>query len=311
MAEDLKQPVATRGWLLSFFRRAVIPGAVIAGGIIVGVPGLLNPDDDASDAVTRLKTSAEGSGANPAEEKPSFAPGNALPGKFFGRLHLHSDGTGRIVPDSTLRELFDAIRHLDTNDPPDKNRMRRHLSDEGRKHALTAQQLLELDRIFARYLDYLEHSANANAQNAPAYHDINALRTALAVQHETRRNMLGQDVANGFFGDSEAGDRQTLRHLENYALPAGQRAENASAISSTVIDRNRTEGHVGADPVDLVALHEKVEQMRQSGAGQEQIDAVRRAALGAEIAERFSLADRDASAVRHENPSAAPFQLSK
>lgn len=309
MTEDVKQPVGASGGLLCFLRRPLILGAISAGAIVVAMPAILTPDNDAADAVTHSNTTAQGDVANAVSGNASDASGNALPANFFGRLQR--DGADRIVADSALRELFDAIVQLDAGSPADKNRMRRRLSEEGRQHALTAEQLLDLERMFVRYLDYLERAAHANARNVPAAHDLQALRMALAARDEMRRKMLGQEMMDGFFGGSEIADRQTLRHLENYALPAEQRARYAADIASSPVNTDRTQARGANEAVDLVALQERVEAMRQAGASQAQIDAVRTAALGADIAERFSLADREAAAFKRENRTAAPFQESK
>lgn len=264
-------------------------GSIVAGCCLVLAYASLRETADgpvATDSVFSVATGATATTPAPMSSPTTLAPVNSWEGTdVAGDVHL--DGAGNIIPDSSLRELFDYIRS--SVGQIDTAQMRMYLLDIGRQRKLIDAQLTQLGGLFTRYLDYIQAVSSIKTESA----DIGSLRKTYEARYWMRREILGFVMAEGFFSSSEAEDRYVLDRMEIMAdkgLTAEQRAQRLAALSAT----EPAERRAALQPSqDLLELRSRTEQMRQAGASVEQIQSMRVGLVGAEAAERLKALDQE------------------
>jgi len=119
------------------------------------------------------------------------------------------------------------------------------------------------------------------------------MRKVLEARYWMRRDLLGFVMAEGFFSGSEAEDRYTLDRMDVMAdksLTAEQRAQRLAALSAT----EPADRRAALQPSQaLIDLSSRTEQMRQTGASPEQIQAMRVQSVGVEAADRLKTLDQE------------------
>ncbi len=201
---------------------------------------------------------------------------------------IHLDGAGNIIPDHALRTLFDYM--LSAIDEISDQQIRAHLLDVGRHHQLTDAQLAELDGLFSKYRDYLRAASAIKSDSS----NLADLRKAFDARHWMRRDMLGFEMADGFFAGSEVQDRYQLDRMEvmnDVTLTNEQRAQRLEAV---IAAEEPAEVHAARQPSrDLVELQKTTDQMRKAGASADDIQAMRVQSVGTAAAERLSALDQE------------------
>jgi lipase chaperone LimK len=203
---------------------------------------------------------------------------------------IHIDAAGHVIADQDLHELFDYLLTASNVLAPEQ--IRHYLLDIGRRHRLDASQLAELDALFGRYNDY---RAAAARLPAPAG-DVASFRRSFEARHQLRQDKLGAEMAEGFFAGSEAEDRYQLAQLEvtnDNSISDDERRIELAALRKEA----PSEVTAAQQPSQtLQQLAAQTAQLRQSGAGEAQIDALRMQTLGPEAAARMHTLDQENAA---------------
>lgn len=203
---------------------------------------------------------------------------------------IHLDAAGNVIPDEDLHELFDYL--LSASNVLSPEQIRQHLLTVGHRHALGNAALAQLDGLFARYNDYRAAAARLPADGS----DPAAMRRSFEDRHRLREQKLGPQMAEGFFGDSEAQDRYQLAVLDlvnDKSLSDGERQRRLAALK----DRAPADVVAARQPSEtLQSLQEQTEALRKSGADESQIEALRMQTLGPEAAARLQAVDQENAA---------------
>lgn len=273
-------------------QRLKLPGiALIAGSLALACAALRDPAEGRDDPAGRALMA--GTAAATPAAATQFAAAVPEVSSWLGIESaggIRLDGTGGIIPDSALRELFDhvhsAVGQLDMAG------MQAVLQAIGRQHRLLETQLAHLDAMFAKYLDYLRAVSGIRLEGA----DIASMRKAMEERYWLRRNLLGLAMADGFFAASEAEDRNALARMEVIAdktLSVDQRASRLAALVAEEPAGQRAALQLTRDLSDLAG---RTGQLRQAGAGVAEIQALRVQMVGSEAAERFNALDKEQAA---------------
>lgn len=198
------------------------------------------------------------------------------------------DASGRLVPDLSLRRLFDHYlssigeRSIDEIRALLAARLDQITTPEGKRQA---------HEVFERYLRYLEavDSSATRLEGLP-------LRERLAMLRDLRRQHLGSEMAGAFFGDEEAYQQYTLDSREltdDASLTADERAARQreltaalpEAVRQPLLEQQRVETDLAdAQAIDTLA----------SDADERHRLRVQR--YGEEAAARMELLDRERAA---------------
>lgn len=196
------------------------------------------------------------------------------------------DANGNVVPERGLRRLFDYF--LTGIGRDDVQGLRRRLAAFLKQHNLPAKvQQQTLDR-FDLYVDY-QHQLGAI--RAPS-DDPADLQRAYGERRDLRVEVLGREMANGFFAREEAEDRYVL------GMKALQEAKGLSAderrARQDILEQRLPEDIRKAREKTAVALtlQERTSQLRSSGAGEAEIWSMREKIVGHAAAGRLASLDQ-------------------
>lgn len=228
-------------------------------------------------------------GRDPVSKLPADVPD--LPTSLQGTESDGSvtlDASGRLVPDLSLRRLFDHFlssigeRSIDQIRALLAARLDQITTPDGKRQA---------QEVFERYLRYLEavDGSAARLQELP-------LRERLAMLRDLRRQHLGNEMAGAFFGDEEAYQQFTLdtRELADDAtLSADERAARQRELTAALPEAVRLpmleQQRVESDLADAQAI-----ETLASDADERHRLRVQR--YGEEAAARMELLDRERAA---------------
>ncbi len=224
---------------------------------------------------TQPETSAAASATDGSKTLPSHR-GTALDGA------VTLDGDGRVVPDRDLKRLFEYfLAGLGRASPEAlRERLRAAISDRG----LPTAAVTEVLALFDRYLDYREALGGLESPGT----DAASLRAAFEARHQLRREVLGPAVADGLFAREEAIDRYALEKrsiMQNEQLTPQQRQRRLALIEQQLpadVRQAREQTRVA------LALRERTQALREAGASEARIHALRQEMVGAEAAQRLS-----------------------
>jgi len=197
------------------------------------------------------------------------------------------DMNGNLVLDPSLRRFLDFYIGL-TGDQTHAEALRQRLAAEMRQRGISAQVQLEVLEILDNYLAYRGAAEALAVRRSGNVEDLQAVLDEL---QDLRRKHLGPDVAEGFFGAEEARLRLMLdrqRVLADERLSSQEREQALAHIDQLLPDysvqnRRRSEA--------VVSTSLKVSEMREQGASEEEVLAVRLEAYGPEAAGRLSRLD--------------------
>ncbi|MBJ6137712.1 lipase secretion chaperone [Marinobacter litoralis] len=193
------------------------------------------------------------------------------------------DMNGNLVLDRHLRRFMDFFIGLapgPEHEPAMKLRMQAVMEKNGVPSAVQAEVLGILDQ----YLAYREASEQIELQSVSGSEDIYAAFDAV---HRMRRKYLGSDVAEGFYGAEErrlrlALDRQRVMADEN--LSANEKKRALAQIDQQLPEHVRKSKETSRTVVSTV---QRVQQLRQSGASEVEVRALRLQRYGAEATARL------------------------
>lgn len=284
------------------------PGALIATVVMAGLltlamisrgarePGAAPetpPEAAAPSADGRSATGTAGNdmagAASPTASRPANTPvrietpPSLIDTEVDGGIVL--DSNGRLLPTLELRRLFDQV--LSTIGELDLDGIRRLLAerlasltdDAGREQALAA---------FERYLRYL-----AAVDGASARLDALPLRERLEALSELRRQMLGPDMAEAFFGEEEHYQRYTLERqalAQDTTLGEAERAARERELTDALPDSLRQplldQRQVEGDIADATAIDTRASDPAERY-------RLRADRFGEEAAARMEMLDRE------------------
>lgn len=256
---------------------------------------------DATTAVSRGASGTASGSAIPETAVPGTAGGGPVPALAADTADLPAslqgteadggvnlDASGRLVPDLSLRRLFDHYlssigeRSIDEIRALLAARLDQITTPEGKRQA---------QDVFERYLRYLEavDSSAARLEGLP-------LRERLAMLRDLRRQHLGSEMAGAFFGDEEAYQQYTLdtRELaDDTTLTADERAARQRELTAALPEGVRQplleQQRVETDLADAQAI-----ETLASDADERHRLRVQR--YGEEAAARMELLDRERAA---------------
>lgn len=287
----------------SYLPAVVAAGLIALGGVLwltakpapVATPGSTralanssNPVDSAG-ATAREITGVAGlpDNAPPAEPPPVLAlPASLANTEFDGSVELDANGQLRLT--QSLRRLFDyALSSIGERSIEEIRALLSAQLDtltsiDGKRQAMEA---------FERYLRYLQSVDQAAATLATM-----PLEQRLQTMVEMRRQQLGTEMADAFFGDEEAYQRFTLERRaldEDPALSADERtarerellSELPESVREPYLSQQRTE----ADLSDGAAIDAFADDAAER-------HRLRRERFGEEAAARMELLDRERAA---------------
>lgn len=197
------------------------------------------------------------------------------------------DMNGNLVLDPSLRRFLDFYIGL-TGDEVHAKALKQRLVAEMRQRGISAQVQLEVLEILDNYLAYRGASEALAIRRNGSVEDLQAVLDEL---QDLRRKHLGPDVAEGFFGAEEARLRLMLdrqRILADESLSGHERDQALAQVDQllpefSVQARRRSE--------EVVSTSLRVSEMREQGASEEEVRAVRLEAYGPEATQRLSQLD--------------------
>ena len=205
---------------------------------------------------------------------------------------IRVDMNGNLVFDRDLRRFMDFFIGL-TRSQDDEDAMRERM-----RQAMAEQEVPEAIRedvmdALGRYLDYREAAGNLETRVGEVSPE--QTRHVLNQLKQLRRSHLGEAMAEGFFGREQRRIENQLarQRIENNPdLSAGEKRERLLDLEEKlpehvqrVRERSRT----------YTSLHEKTRRMREEGASDAEIHALRSRELGAEAADQLAELDEERS----------------
>ncbi|HBM50055.1 MAG TPA: lipase chaperone, partial [Marinobacter sp.] len=124
------------------------------------------------------------------------------------------------------------------------------------------------------------------------HHSVDDVRQALGQIHDLRREHLGPDVAEGFFGEEERRlqvmlDRQKI--LSDESLTASERDRALAQLDQLLPEYSRELRRRSRTVVETAM---QVQQLREQGASEAEVRELRLQAYGAEATERLARLDQ-------------------
>lgn len=250
------------------------------------------------------RPTAEQGGTAPDDQSPSAARDNRdshrggrderLPSQrgtaIDGGVTLDSDG--RVIPDRHLRRLFEYfLTGLGRAEP---EALRKRLAAALERKDLSPQARQDILEIFDRYITYRRALADMNRPDR----DPDSLRAAFDRRYRLRREILGQQLADGLFSRQEAINRYAIearRVRQAEGLSAAERERRLRLLHQELpkdVREARQRSRVAAD------LHRRTAALRESGASQAEIQRVRTRRVGPKAAERLAELDERREAWR-------------
>lgn len=230
----------------------------------------------------------------PAAVAPTTGPVAAMPSlegtAIDGRLTIGADG--QLRADVGLRRLLDYF--LADADRVGQETMRASLAaalaQQGYPPEVTAQVLAYLDR----YLEYRQALAELPVSSTASLGGrLEELRAAYEGRYALRRQLLGAELAEAFFGHEEIEDgfvleRQAL--LQNRALSEAERRQQLALLEQQLpadIRAAREQSQLA------LTLREQTGQLRQAQASDAEVQQLREQLLGPAAATRLATLDRE------------------
>lgn len=204
---------------------------------------------------------------------------------------IHFDEQGRLIPDQALKRFYDYL--LTALSQIDLNLIHQHLAMLIEQRHLPLERSTQVVQLFDHYVAYLKaaddlHDVVGKAQPG----DLHRLYEQ---RHQLRIDQLGREVAEGFFGESEAEDRATLARMDivnDKSLSPEERKARLAALDQSL----GVTAPENSPTATLATLQSGTEALRKSGATEAEIQAFRERTVGAAAAERLQQLDRDNAA---------------
>lgn len=204
-----------------------------------------------------------------------------------GRIGI--DMNGNLVLDRDLRRFLDFFIGL-TRSPEDETRMRQAISMVMDQNGVPGPIQAEVLGILDNYLDYREAAEAIQASSDASQYDMYTLLDEL---YSLRRQHMGPDVAEGFFGQEEARLNAMFsrrRVLTSSGMSDAERERALAAIEQNLPESTR---EVKRQSRSIVDVRRQVQKMREDGATEQEIFTVRADRFGVEAAERLARLDEE------------------
>ncbi|MFO7788172.1 MAG: lipase secretion chaperone [Halospina sp.] len=274
-------------------RQGILAGA-IAGTATLGFSlFLLSPEspeapspegsvttmEPATPATAGNRSATSGESRNRALPLDDTVEGVAIDGA------IRVDMNGNLVFDRDLRRFMDFFIGL-TRSRDDEAAMRERMRQAMADQAVPTAIREDVMDALARYLDYREAAGNLETRMG----EVSPEQTRHVLK-QLRRSHLGEAMAKGFFGREQRRIENQLarQRIENNPdLSAGDKRERLRDLEEKlpehvqqVRERSRT----------YTSLREKTRRMREDGASDAEIHALRSRELGAEAADQLAELD--------------------
>jgi lipase chaperone LimK len=244
------------------------------------LPGQAAPEPPAA-------ATAAGAGGEPAPAAAAPLPRSLRGSEVDGSLAVGADG--RFLPTPGARRLFDYFLSAAGEEPLDVIRERIALHVRG---VLPPEAAAGAVEALERYLGYRE----ALRQLARAGQVPDDLERRLQWIRELRQEELGPELARAFYAEEEEVMLVDLARREvllDASLDAAERAQRLDALEARLPEAVRAARARATAPE---RTRREVERLRQRGASDAEVFAVREEAFGWEAAQRLAELDRSRAA---------------
>ncbi len=212
---------------------------------------------------------------------PSSLAGTEVDGE------LAVDGAGNLVVSEEVRRFFDYFLAATGEEPNETIRARIEAALDARLPARAAAQGREL---LARYLAYREATRGLRADG-----DLEARMLAVRA---LRRDRLGADAAEKLFASADAADDAALARRRVLAETQAGSAERERGLAQVEARMPEALRAAEAEASAPLAAMRREDDLRASGAGEDEIRAARVTAFGPDGAARLGALDRERAAFR-------------
>ncbi len=204
------------------------------------------------------------------------------------RGSIHIDRQGNLIRNQELRQFLEFFMGQ-TQSPEDEPAMRAHMTAVMEQKGIPAPVQQQVMATLDVYLDYRqaeeELAQRAESQQLDTVEIFREVRSL-------RRDHLGRELAEAFFGEDEARTETMLaqqrlmnnEHLDDTTREQLMRDLESDLPESTQQVRKRSR--------QVTDLSREVQRLRDQGASPDEIQAARREAVGHEAAERLAQVDR-------------------
>lgn len=212
--------------------------------------------------------------------KPASLQGTDVDGE------LRVDAQGNLLVSIGVRRVFDYF--LSTLGEEDLETIKARIAAHLDEH-LPAPAAQQAWRLLNNYLDYQHALSELPLQSR----DAKGVRDAMKQRQQLRQVWLGAEVADAFFGFEDALDNFTVARMEVMENPNLSDQEKQHQVM--MLEQNLPAPILEAKqrllaPVDV---GKQVAALRESGASEAQVRALREQTFGAEAAARFEQLDRE------------------
>lgn len=226
----------------------------------------------------------------PPEPLLAAAPPTQQGTDIDGRLRVTSDG--RLLADQELRQLFDYF--LADADRMGLEAARDHMAAVLAGQGLSAALLKQALSYFDQYLSYRQALSELPASSTALLTGrFDELRAAYEARYALRRQLLGAEMAEGFFSREEAEDRFVLESqalMRDDSLSAQERQRQLTLLEQQLPADIRTAREQSRL---ALALQEHTQQLRQAQASDVEIQRMREELVGPAAASRLASLDQD------------------
>lgn len=217
--------------------------------------------------------------------------------RFFANLPSGQTVTSADLPNEALKRLFDY--YLSALGEADEAGVLRQIGLEIDKnlppaHARAARQLLGKYVDYKKALAELEQQLGRDAQSSEG--GIESIRKRFEGMRQLREKFFDPREQIDMFGFEEAYDKVALSQLEvslNPQLSETQKAQRLNALQANLPAEVKAELDA---PRQVVLLQNKVDQLREQGASDDEIYRLRAQAVNPEAAARLAELDREEAA---------------
>ena len=262
---------------------------VLAGGAVAVLLLARGPGSEPGTAPLPPPTGA------PPESVPAPVDGAPLPPLPASLRDTGVDGAlpvdaqGRFVPGPEALALFDYFLSATGEEPDAVIRARIVAHARG---ALPPEAAREAEALLDTYLRYREHMRALTARGEPP----EDLERRFQWIREERRRIFGAGLAAALFAEEEQVvtlDLERRRVAQDGSLSAAEKARRLDALEARLPERVREARREASAPARVAR---EVDALREAGAGDAEVFAVRQRAFGAEAAERLATLDREQAA---------------
>jgi len=191
---------------------------------------------------------------------------------------------GELVPDLALRRLFDYFLASAGEESPDAIQAR--IAFYLQQHAPLMAAVAAWSTL-QRYLEYKEALSTLPGHDG----SYDGMQDTLLLQRELRDSLLGPELRQAFFQAEDEYADFALQHsarVRDESLSSEERERLEAEQLAALTEATRTDIVSGAMPV---RTEQQVEKLREQGAGEGEIQALREQQLGSAAAERLAALD--------------------